>query len=114
MGICVDVMSLDNMKTSQRPIFINLCIVLGVMVFSHFPTWILIQRPIEMDCIELLGGVHTAHTQTSTQIPIAFCVYLLLSVTILVSVCLGVWQCKHTIRQYEHITNIFDIEGNYS
>ena len=47
------------------------------MAYSHHP----IQRPIKMSCIELCGGVHTAQRQISKQIPIGFCVNLLVSVS---------------------------------
>ena len=51
-----------------------------IMVCSHC----LILRL--MVCIELCGGVHTARRQTSTQIPVGFCVNLLVSVSVAVSV----------------------------
>ena len=47
---------------------------MSLMVCSHYP----IPRPVrKMGCIELCGGVHTTQKQTSTQIPIEFCVNLL-------------------------------------
>ena len=43
-----------------------------------------------MGCIELSGGFHTAQRQTSTQIPIGFCVNLLVPVSVLISVSVSV------------------------
>ena len=51
------------------------------MARPHHPTPRPIQRSIKMGCTELCGCVHAAQRRTSTQIPIRFCVNLLVSVS---------------------------------
>ena len=41
-----------------------------------------IQKQIKMGCIELDGGIHTGQSQTSTEIPIGFCIDLWVSVSV--------------------------------
>ena len=69
-------------------------ITISVMVYSHCTTPRTRPRPIKMACIGLCGGIHTAQTPITTQIPIGFCI-LVIGIGLGLGLVLG--QCDCTI-----------------
>ena len=72
-----------------------------------------------MGCIELDGGIHTGQSQTSTEIPIGFCIDLLVFVSVSVSVLRSVSGSVNAplvIQKVKYLlqdTHKYDVKGAY-